>query len=99
MEKESTKRLKNIPIANESLYKEVAFRTKTSPKQVEECIKQVGQYIANVIKQGAFETVMIPHFGKFKPKIKKIQWMNDRGVKPRLPMLEPKTPTNEPISD
>jgi nucleoid DNA-binding protein len=72
----SHKKLKELKVANSSLYDLTAIRTQTSPTQVKEIIEFVGEFTANVIKQGAFESVMIPYFGKFKPKVKKIQWIN-----------------------
>jgi nucleoid DNA-binding protein len=81
---ETSKKLKDVPVANPYLYKETAFRHHISPKQVEEFAHAVGSYINMIIKRGAFETVMIPHFGKFRVKVKKLQGMNDRSVLPIL---------------
>ncbi len=79
------RKLRDVPIANNKLYKETAARCKVSPKQVEECINIVGRFIAATVKKGAFETVMLPSFGKFKVKTKKLQWANHRHVMPTLP--------------
>lgn len=76
----SHKKLKTLPVINNDLYDITAIRTQTSPTQVREIIEFVGEYTAGVIKQGAFESIMIPYFGKFKPKVKKIQWMNHNKV-------------------
>lgn len=85
------RKLKDISIANQALYKETAARCKTSPKQVEECMHIVGKFIASTIKKGAFETVMIPYFGKFKAKPKKVQWANHRRVMMNIPInIKPK---------
>lgn len=82
--RQGMKKLKDIPEANAKLYKEVAGRTSTSPKQVEECIKIVGSFIAATVKKGAFETVMIPGFGKFRAKTKKVQWSNHAKTLPKI---------------
>jgi nucleoid DNA-binding protein len=85
------KKLKEVPVANQRLYKEVAERCKVSPKQVEEIVHIVGRFVSDTIKKGAFETVMIPRFGKFKVKTKKLQWANHRHVMPTLPThIKPK---------
>jgi nucleoid DNA-binding protein len=91
---EANKKLADIPIANELLYKETAARTKSSPKQVEECVKVVGQFVAGIIKKGAFETVMLPYFGKFRVKTKAVQWSKHRHVMATIPThLKPKDET------
>jgi nucleoid DNA-binding protein len=64
--------LKNVPVANERLLKETTMETKEDKKKVEEVIKFVGTFIAATISRGDMEGVMIPHFGKFKPKHKLI---------------------------
>lgn len=67
-------KIKSMTVANERLYKETAWKTGTSPKQVEEIVNVVASFIASTIKQGAFETVMIPSFGKFKVKTRLVQF-------------------------
>lgn len=70
--------------ANTKLYKETAARCGVSPKQVEECVTIIGKFITDMAKKGAFETVMIPKFGKFRVKTKKLQWVNYTKVMPDL---------------
>jgi len=82
-------KIKKIPVANDKLYKKVAISTGNSPKLVEDVIGYVGKFTSDIIKRGAFETVMIPGFGKFKPKVKKVQWATHRHVLPDLPMIKP----------
>jgi nucleoid DNA-binding protein len=65
--------LLKLPVCNETLYKKVAARTGISPKQVEELVMSVSKFTAKTIKRGAFDTIMIPSFGKFKVKEKQIQ--------------------------
>jgi nucleoid DNA-binding protein len=75
-------KLKTMTVANERLYKETAWKTGTSPKQVEEIVGSVTAFIASTIKEGAFETVMIPNFGKFKVKTKLVQFHSTLKKKP-----------------
>ena len=75
IKKLNREKLKELPIANERLYKETAFLTGVSPKQVEEVIDAVSAFTANVIRVGGFETVMIPSFGKFRVKPKQVQFL------------------------
>lgn len=58
---------------NKELYEEVALKTKVTPRQVEEIFKVVCGFTAAKIKEGSFETIMIPYFGKFKASPKKVQ--------------------------
>ena len=88
--RDNFKRLKDVPVANKNLYKEVAARKGVSPQTVQDCVEIVGKFIADTIKHGAFEGIMVPYFGKFAAKQKSVQWMNDRNVMPVLPLPEPK---------
>lgn len=84
-----------VPVANEKLYKETAYRCDTSPKQVEEVIDVLSKYIRRIMESGSFEGVMIPYFGKIRVKEKRAQWINHSKVMPHLPTdLQPK-----PIED
>ena len=71
--KSINEQLAELPVANEELYKRVAAKTGVSPKQVEELVMSVSKFINTTIKRGAFETVMVPGFGKFKIKEKQVQ--------------------------
>lgn len=85
-----------IPVANERLYKLVAYKCDTSPKQVEECVSILSKFIKDTMEQGAFDGVMIPYFGKIRVKTKRAQWMNHSKVMPHLPThLKPKTIKHE----
>ena len=79
------RKVQSLEIANERLYKEVAAELKTSPKQVEECVKVIGKFVADTIKKGAYETIHMPYFGKFRVKEKELQWRLHRKVAPILP--------------
>lgn len=79
---QNKQKLKSSTVANERLYKETAWKTGTSPKQVEEIIDAVSLFVVSTIKSGAFETVMIPSFGKFKVKTKLVQFHSTLQTKP-----------------
>jgi len=64
--------IKEIPIANDRLLKETTMETHEDKKVVADVIKFVGTFIAETITNGMMEGVMIPEFGKFKPKQKVI---------------------------
>lgn len=85
-----------IPIANERLYKLVAHKCDTSPRQVEECLDVLGKFIKSTMEQGAFDGVMIPYLGKIQVKVKTAQWINHSKVMPKLPThLQPNSVSAE----
>lgn len=69
------KSLKDVPIANDRLYTEVAKLNKVTKTEVHTIIDFVGTYIADTIRDGIMEAIHIPYFGKFKPKVKTIKAM------------------------
>jgi nucleoid DNA-binding protein len=84
-----------VTVANEQLYKLVAYKCDTSPKQVEECIDILGKFIKSTMEEGAFDGIMIPYFGKIRVKAKRAQWMNHSKVMPHLPThIQPKQHTD-----
>lgn len=91
MSLEDLRKLRDIPVANSRLYKETALYCKVTPKEVEECVGIVSRFIAQTIRTGAFETVMVPRFGKFRVKVKKLQGCEHERVRFKLPKVEPKT--------
>jgi len=64
--------IQDVPIANSKIAGETAKLCKITKGQVEEIMKFTGNYIADVIRKGTMEAVMLPNFGKFKPKKSKI---------------------------
>lgn len=69
-----------IQTCNVELTKDVVRATREQPKTVRDIIHQYTGFIATTIKSGAYETVLVPYFGKFKPKIKRIQKIyNNKG--------------------
>lgn len=81
VQKETRQKLNKLTVANERLYKETAWRTKVSPKDVEDIINSVSTFTSKVISEGAFETVMIPNFGKFRARPKQVQFFSTLEVK------------------
>ncbi len=65
--------IKEVTVANERLCKETAMENKVDPKMVEDIIKGIGNFIAGTMKEGLMQGVMLPGFGKFRPKVKLIQ--------------------------
>lgn len=87
-----------VPIANERLYAQVAYKCDTSPKQVEECVDFLSKFIRTTMEKGAFDGVMIPYFGKIQVKALRAQWMNHVKVMPHLPThLTPKPVSAETL--
>lgn len=79
-------------VCNEFLYRMTAAKTSVSPEQVEEFFSFICEFTEKKINEGSLETVMIPHFGKFRPKLKQVQFFADLNV---VKSLIPKTPKNE----
>ena len=65
--------IKDVPLANDRLYTEIAKLNKIPKTKVQEYIDFIGTYTAGIIRNGTMEAVHIPYFGKFKPKIKKVK--------------------------
>lgn len=68
--------IRDVPLANDRIYEEVARMNKTTKGEVMDIIGFVGSYIAEVIGKGTMETVMLPYFGKFKPQVRKVNALN-----------------------
>jgi nucleoid DNA-binding protein len=85
----------DIPVANDRLYAEVARSNKMEKKEVQEIIEHVGRYISDLIKKGTMEGVMLPYFGKFRPKKKQVMNMarikraQANGTLPLLKAIKP----------
>jgi hypothetical protein len=54
---------------NQRLIKEVADELKSHPSIVAGCIDFYGEFIANTIRAGAMEGVIIPYLGKIQVKL------------------------------
>jgi len=68
--------IKDIPLANDHLLEETARMNKITKGEAKHVIDFVGNYIYDVIRKGTMEGVMLPYFGKFKPKAAKLNRMN-----------------------
>ena len=64
--------IKDVVVCNERIIKEVSALMKMEKKQVTEIVKFMGEFIAEAIQGGKMETVMLPGFGKFKPRASEI---------------------------
>jgi nucleoid DNA-binding protein len=67
--------IRDVPVANEKLYEEVARLTKVPEAEVRKMVEFYGKFIADTMKRGDMQGVMIPYFGKFRPKVKKLRNM------------------------
>ena len=64
--------IRDVNVANEQIIKDVSALLKMEKKQVTDIVKFMGEFIADVIQSGKMETVMLPGFGKFKPRASEI---------------------------
>jgi hypothetical protein len=65
--------VKDIEVVNEKIYEDVARITKQARADVQDQVEFVGKYVAKIIGDGRMEAVMIPYFGKFRPKMKMVR--------------------------
>jgi nucleoid DNA-binding protein len=75
--------IKDVPIANDRITHEVSRLQKVPQTEVRKIMAFVGEYITGVIREGAMETVMLPGFGKFKPKPKAIRAYQNTAMQKR----------------
>ena len=62
--------------------------TGESKQLVEHTIQFLHEFIAGRIAEGSFESVRIEKFGTFKPKLKRVQWINhNKGLSPMYKKL------------
>lgn len=73
VDKDMRLKIKDIPIMNGKVIREIAALNDMNISQVDEIITFMGKYTANIISEGVMETVMLPYFGKFAPNIKMLQ--------------------------
>jgi hypothetical protein len=60
--------IKDIPVANDRLVYETALENGVEEKQVLDIVKHLGYFTAATMKAELMQAVMIPGWGKFKPK-------------------------------
>ena len=82
-------RISDIPVCNEKLYKEIARISKTSEEEIKKMYEFTTRYIVDIMKKDEMEAVMLPYFGKFRPKVKKLKAMkqNQTNLKNGMNML------------
>lgn len=82
---------------NKELLQDTVIKTKETTASVKGAVDFYSRFIADTMKAGAFETVMIPYFGKFQPKTREIQWTMHRKGLPRPEIKE--NDDDQPIQD
>lgn len=65
-------------LCNKDLLTDVKMATGESAADISSVVDFFSQFIADTIREGAFEGVLVPHFGKFQPKVTKVQWRAER---------------------
>lgn len=70
----------SIHVANEELYLVTARMTRATAGGVKDIIKFTGSFIASTMREGTMQSVMIPYFGKFKPKKERVYGTWNRKV-------------------
>lgn len=63
----------DLKICNKRIIAHTAKMNKTTELQVADVLSFIGRYTRGVIMEGIMETVMLPYFGKFKPKVKELK--------------------------
>lgn len=59
--------------ANKFIYKQAAEKLGLEVKEIEEVMQFTAKYIANTIKEGNLDSVRLPNFGVFRPRIDKLK--------------------------
>lgn len=70
---------------NVDLYQEVAEELELSVSRVREAVDYMSKFIAEEIKSERLENMYIPYFGKFKVRVKYIQFVNEMGIVKGVP--------------
>lgn len=60
-------------ICNYELMKDTMEVLDEANQLIHGVLKHYSDYIADTIKEGSFETITVPYFGKFEPKTRQIQ--------------------------
>ena len=69
---------------NEHCIEKTVQTTGESKALVEHVIDFLHNFIAGKMAEGSFEAVRIQTFGTFKPKLKKVQWINHQKTLPPM---------------
>lgn len=84
------------PDCNTDLITDTAKLTGESEQQVRQAVNFFTEFIADTISNGAFETVIVPYFGKFQPKVRELQWKSHlKGVEKGNPIKLVKIPNRD----
>lgn len=70
--------INDVPVCNDRLITEVALLNKMEKKEVQAMTGFLGTFIRDTMSAGEMKAVMLPYFGKFKPKLRKIQALDKR---------------------
>lgn len=85
--------MKREKTCNKELLRDTQLATKESAATINGAVGFLSKFIADTIEAGAYETVMVPYFGKFQPKTKEIQWRAHR--KGMTPLSSTNTDDND----
>ena len=69
--------------ANKLIYAQAAQKAKVEVKEVEEVMQFTAKYIVNVIKEGNLDSVRLPYFGVFRPRIDKLKERVEYSILPK----------------
>lgn len=62
-----------LPSCNKQVISYTAQMNRTTEVQVKDILYFIGRYTHDVLEKGIMETVMLPYFGKFKPKVHELR--------------------------
>ncbi len=65
--------IQQVVEANSRLYRATGLVVKCRASEVEAVMHFVGNFVADTMRAGRFQAVMLPYFGKFKPKQKHLK--------------------------
>ena len=60
----------------EEIIEHLAYKYNLSVEEVEEIVNHQFKYIEKIMKDGKFETIRLPYFGKFSVKQKRVEYIN-----------------------
>lgn len=69
---------------NERIVETTVAITGESKQLVQHAIVFIQDFIIERMKEGSFESVRIQSFGTFKPKLKRVQWINHQKTLPDM---------------
>lgn len=66
-------KVSDVKQSNPEVIRFVAAQSDRTIAEIEDVLSFIGQYTADVVREGTMETVMLPYFGKITPNIKMLQ--------------------------